>query len=80
MKNSEVLEIINDLIVEECGRKVTLDQAFHEADIDDIGQLIFFIALEEKFPIFEGQEDPMSSLDLPTLTVRDLVHRCRQSL
>ncbi len=79
MKNSVVLEKINELIIEECGRKVALDDMFLAADIDEIGLIVFFIALEEEFPIFAKGEDP-TTLDLPNLTVRNLVHRCRLSL
>lgn len=74
MKNSEVLSIVNELIIEEGGRKVALNDPFSAADIDDLGQIVFFIALEEHFPI------DLDTRHVPGLSVRDLVHLCRESL
>jgi acyl carrier protein len=83
MRNSEVLGRINELIVEEGGRKVALDDKFMDCDIDSIGLIMFFLELEEQFPIFDaipGDEDPIESLGLDNMTVRELVHKCRLSL
>lgn len=73
MKNSQVLEIVNDLIVEECGRKVTLDSMLSDADMDDLGTIVFAVALDDQFPGVLTQVDP-------DMSVRDLVHICRLSL
>jgi acyl carrier protein len=82
MKNSEVLEKINDLIVEEKGSRVTLNDQFLDAGLDSLATMIFFLNLENDFPIFEGipEDQQMEYLDIPNLTVRDLVHKCRSSI
>lgn len=80
MKNSQVLEKINELIVEECGRPVKLDSQFKEADLDDLGSIMFFLALEDTFPIFDSTSIERQVVDMQSVSIRDIVHRCRQSL
>jgi acyl carrier protein len=82
MKNSEVLQKINEYIVEEKGRKVTMESKFLDAGLDSLGSMIFFLNLAAEFPIFDGipEDDQLASLDIPNLTIRDLVHKCRLSI
>jgi acyl carrier protein len=75
MKNSEVLQEINNWIVEEHGRPVKLTSMFTDAQLDSLAIVCFFCNLEDKFPISEPED-----FDIKTLTVRDLVHACRLSI
>ena len=80
MKNSEVLAVINELILEEGGRELTLEDDVKDSGLDHFSSILLLLAIEEKFPIFDTTRiDPQikSCLDC---SVRELVHRCRLSI
>lgn len=82
MTKQEILNRINEIIQEEKGHPVNIDQLFKESDLDSLGITITLVTLDAEFPIFknvpEGQE--FESLDIPNLTMRDLVNKCRLSI
>lgn len=78
----EVLKRINEIIVDEKGRAVTMNGMFLDADLDSLGTLITFITIDSEYQIFDQDEaeNALHTLDIPNLTIRDLVVKCILSI
>lgn len=78
MKNSEVLEKINEFILNEKGSKVVLEDKLLDSGLDSFGHLMFLLELEEEFPIFDGvaPDDQIDYIDRGT-SILELIHICR---
>jgi len=74
----EVLNKINEIILEEKGRKVTMDSKFTDAELDSLGTIITLITIDSEFHIFDPDktEKDLTDLDIENLIIRDLVVKC----
>lgn len=75
----QVLDRLNEIIVEEKGIPVTMDSMWTDSELDSLGTVITFAILESEYPIFKDMEcdaDALSTIDLQTLTIRELVKQC----
>jgi len=82
-KKQDILNRINEVIEDEKGIPVTMQNMFADAELDSLGTILTIAALEEYYPIFQNipnDEDAIASLDLPNLTIRDLVNKCKSSI
>ena len=75
MNTEEVLAKINEIIVDEKGQAVTMDSMLLDADLDSLGISIALITIDSEFEILNQEED-LSALDIPNLTITDLVEKC----
>jgi len=82
MKKSEILEKINEIIVDEKGQKVNINDLFVDSQLDSLGITITLVMIDAEFPIFKGVTTgkEFDSLDIPNLTMRDLITKCRLSI
>jgi acyl carrier protein len=82
MRKQEILDRINEIIVDEKGQALTIDQNFLDSELDSLGVMIVIITLDAEFPIFKDipEDDQIDYLDIPNLTMRDLVAKCRLSI
>jgi len=78
MTKRGTLARINEIIEEEKGRAVTMDDMFVDADLDSLGTLITFITIDSEYQIFdhEDAENALENLNIPNLSIRDLVIKC----
>ncbi len=83
MKKQEILDRINEIIVEEKGNKVGPDDLFVSSELDSLGIMITLVTIDSEFPILgEPSEDKneFDDLDIPNLTMRELVNKCILSI
>ena len=82
MTKQEILNRINEIIIEEKGSPVTIGNKFIDSDLDSLGTMIAFMTIDSEFPIFEGKDEDQAftELDIPNLTVRELVTKCKLSI
>ena len=68
----------NEIILEEKGRKVTMDSKFIDAELDSLGTIITLITIDSEFHIFDPDEEEkdLSDLNIENLTIRALVIKC----
>lgn len=82
MTKQKILNRINEIIQDEKGHPVNIDQLFKESDLDSLGITLTLVTIDAEFPIFkdipEGQE--FEYLDTSNLTMRDLVNKCKLSI
>ena len=78
MSPEEILTRVNEIIVEEKGLAVTIEEALLDAELDSLGTSIVLITIDSEFDIF-GQDEDLSDLDIPNLTINDLVEKCISS-
>lgn len=79
----KILDRLNEIIVEEKGFRVTMNSNFSDADLDSLGTVMTIATLEADYPIFHDvpiDADALSTIDFKTLTIRDLVNKCRLSI
>jgi len=78
---SEILERINEIIVDEQGTAVTIDSTFLDAQLDSLGTMITLITIDSEFQILDQSqaEVDFKELDIPNLTIRDLITKCVSS-
>ncbi len=79
----EILDRLNEIIIEEKGVPVTMDDLYSDAELDSLGAVITIAMLEMDYPIFKDvpvDADALSTIDWETLTIRDLVNQCRLSI
>jgi hypothetical protein len=79
----EILDRLNEIIVEEKGDRVTMDSMWTDSNLDSLGTVITISMLEYDYPLFHDvpvDADALQSLDFLTLTIRDLVNKCRLSI
>ena len=81
--NQDILDKLNELIVEEKGTAVTINSLFIDSELDSLGIMLTLVSLESDYPFMDGfpaDVDPVEQLDLATLTVRELVRKCKLSI
>lgn len=79
----EILNRLNEIIVEEKGMRVTMNSKWTDTDLDSLGTVITIAVLESDYPLFYDvpvDADALTTLDFETLTIRDLVNKCRLSI
>ena len=79
----EILNRLNEIIVEEKGFRVTMNSMWTDTDLDSLGTVITIAVLESDYPLFYDvpvDADALLTLDFETLTIRDLVNKCRLSI
>jgi hypothetical protein len=77
----EILDFINKAITDERGVPVGKDGKFIDAELDSLATLIVLITIDSKFPILgDAQDQGFEDLDIPNLTMRDLVNKCKSSI
>ena len=60
-----------------------MDSMFSDAELDSLGSIITIATIESEYPIFKDipeEEDALASINFETLTIRDLVNKCRLSI
>lgn len=82
MRKQEILDRINEIIVEEKGKALQSTDLFKNAELDSLGTAIVLITIDAEFFIFKGmtEEEAWASIDIPTITMRDLVNKCKLSI
>lgn len=82
MNKREILARINEILMDEKGRAVTMDSMFMDAELDSLGTSIALIVIDSEFHIFDPDkaEKDLSDLDIPNLTIRGLVVKCILSI
>jgi hypothetical protein len=78
----KILDQLNKIIVDEKGIPVTMKSMFMDSELDSLGVMLTLVMLETDYPIFRGiaTEDELAYLDIPNLTVRDLIKKCVSSI
>ncbi len=75
----EILDRLNELIVEEKGKPVTLDSKWTDAELDSLGTVITIACLEADYPFWKNLpsgSDGFQDMDFKNLTIRELVKKC----
>ena len=82
MNTIEILARVSEIIEGEKGYAVTMDSMFIDAELDSLGTMITLITIDSEFHIFspEQTEIDFEDLDIPNLTIRDLVEKCISSI
>lgn len=79
----KILDKLNELIVEEKGTPVTMNDIWPDTNLDSLGTVITLAILESEYPIFkhlENDADALATIDFPNLTIRELVKQCVLSI
>lgn len=71
-----VLDRLNEIIEEEKGRPVTLNDMFMDSKLDSLGATITLVTLDGDYGFFGDVEEGDELVGVETLTVRDLVKKC----
>jgi len=77
MNKQQVLDKINEIILDEKGVEVTIQQNFMDSNLDSLGVVVALITLDNEFGILEGIPEGQEFEGIETLTVRDLVYKCK---
>lgn len=79
MTKQEIFDRINEVIVDEKGRPIKMDDLFSASELDSLGTMIVLVTLDAEFGIFEGmtEDEAFSSFDPCTATMRELVQKCK---
>ncbi len=75
----ETLEVINGLIREEKGNRVTLDSTLLDADMDSFGITMLFLDLDDKYDYFKdipADVDPFTTINYGEITIQEIVDQC----
>ena len=75
----EVLEFINAVVREEKGNRVTVDSLLIDADLDSFGITVLFLELDGEYEYFSDVPDDVdtfSTIDFPTITIKEIVDKC----
>ncbi len=82
MDNSQILEKLNEIIKDEKGCAVTMEDTLLDAQLDSLGIMIALITIDSEFEIFDQAEaeNALETLDVKNLTIKDLVEKCRLSI
>jgi acyl carrier protein len=77
-----ILDRLNDIIKDEKGVIVTMDDDFLDSELDSLGTVLTIAILESEYPFFAGMkdEDAFQSLDIANLTIRELIKLCVLSI
>lgn len=79
----QILDKLNEIIVEEKGSPIKMDSLFIDSELDSLGTMITLVTLEAEYPFFKDLPegvDEIASLDIPNLTIRDLIRKCKLSI
>lgn len=78
MSKKKILAKINEVIIGEKGKSMTMDSLFTDAELDSLGTLVALIIIDSEFHIFDqdDSEQDISGIDFETFTIRDLVVKC----
>lgn len=79
----KILDRLNEVIIEEKGKAVTMNDKLVDSQLDSLGTIITIATLEAEYPFFASipdDVDALKSLDIPNLTVRDLIKKCILSI
>lgn len=79
----EILDRINEVILDENGKAVTIDNTFLESELDSLGVMLTLITLDDDYHfLLDVPEDAdiVEYLGVLTLTIKDLVNLCRLSI
>ena len=78
----KILDQLNAIIVDEKGIPVTMKDMFTDSELDSLGTILTIAMLEAEYPIFKGigEADGIQKLDIPNLTVRELIKKCILSI
>lgn len=76
MNKRDILVFINETIESEKGSKVVITGMFTDANLDSLGTFITLVTISSEFNIFSDIEIDIASLDIPNLTIRELVNKC----
>lgn len=82
-QKQSILDHLNKIIIEEKGKPVTINSMFIDSELDSLGTILTIAFLEADFPIFKdfpSEEDALLSLDIPNLTIRELIKKCILSI
>lgn len=75
----KILDQLNEIIVDEKGIPVTINSMFSDSELDSLGTILTIVTLESLYPIFKHisvEADAIKDLDIPNLTVRELITKC----
>lgn len=79
----QILDRLNEIIIEEKGVRVTMKSKWTDAELDSLGTVMTIAILEADYPLFYDepiQADALANMNFETLTIRDLVNKCRLSI
>jgi len=77
MKKQEMLDKINAAIRKENGVPVKMDDKFVSSGLDSLGLVIVMLEAESMFPATGQHTGYLSEIDVPNITMRELVGKCR---
>jgi acyl carrier protein len=69
----KILDRLNELIIQEKGRPITIDDTIKEADLDSLGIVFVFIELDSEYSLSDKTNN---FWDMANLTVRQIVTGC----
>lgn len=75
----KILDRLNELIREENGCPVTIDDNWTDTQLDSLGTILVIVQLEADYPFWKDipeREDAISTMNFPCLTIRELVKKC----
>ena len=72
----EILDRINELIEEEKGTKVTIDDMFLDSKLDSLGVTLTLIALDADYGYLKDVPEGKEFDGVDELSVKDLVKKC----
>lgn len=77
----EIFDFINDIIVDEKGQPIQMNDKFIDSGLDSLGILVTLITLDAEYPIFKGipEEEQLAYIDVQNVTMRELVIKCKSS-
>lgn len=78
-----IIDKLNSLILGEKGTEVTMDSLLLDSNMDSLGTMYTLVELDHYYPFFDSipaGEDVFVHLDIPTLTVRELIKKCRLAI
>ena len=78
----EIFDFINETIVDEKGKAITIDDKFTDSDLDSLGILVTLITIDSEYPIFKDipEDEQLEYINVPELTMRYLVTLCKSSI
>lgn len=75
MNRREILIFINEAIEDEKGLPITMNGKFADSQLDSLGSMLTISTIDAEFGILSCVDD-ISALKLPSITTRELVHKC----
>ncbi len=82
-KRKDIIEFINELIEEENGVLIGLEDTIDKACLDSLGTMFFLIELDNKYNLFGGNAgvsgNSFEDFKPSDVTVKELVNLCKVS-